>query len=52
MEFFNAFSKHWIGAFILFALAVDAAIIFQKLLVSRFNNSGIPGAFKSAVGVI
>jgi hypothetical protein len=52
MDGFRSFSGHWIGAFIILILAVDAGLLAQKLLVSRFNNSGITGAIKSAVMTI
>ena len=52
MDGFRKFSSHWFGAFVILILAVNAGIIAEKMLVSRFPDSGIPGAFKSAIMMV
>jgi hypothetical protein len=48
-SFFNDFADSGIGSWIINVLAVMAGFIGLKVLVSRFSDQGIPGAFKAAV---
>lgn len=52
MKAFKDFASHPFGSWVINGLAVVAFIIALKVLVDKFPNGGVLGAFKAAVGTV
>jgi hypothetical protein len=48
-KFFGDFADSGVGSWVINGLSVVAFLIVLKLLVSRLQDNGVPGAFKAVV---